>query len=365
MAKIDWLSDISKAVDEVMKEIDPSMEEQTFTMSRLYQAAMGPRSKENIPLVFGSSCYRRFLQFGGNLRKPKMLDSLKLRLPADAIIFFRTTKKGIIATSREKDMVLKIFLDEGHIPLLQDEIHSLEHLQQTDFSPYAAKLKASGKNWIITNFSSNSKSLLNLKDTEKYLLENFSTLLLPPMALFYKAHELQIIKLSDWMLLAQERLAHHPGRLKLARIVKMIEAEMIKYPEHQLIQGGIHHDLHAGNILLSEERLTVIDWEGGTRGLVLIDIMDFSRRFLNTHKREDKKFWKFMQGKRELPSLLANAFVQYANWAKHSFSLEVPLASFRLHVYLYVLERSLLLYEKRQVDRTLDKQGFEFKVMTC
>lgn len=358
------MKEVIEAISEIMEKVDPSVEENTFTFNSLYRVGMGPEGALSIPRIFGASKSRRLLQFAENLRKVKKpFKSFEARLPADSVIFYRTDKKGLIVASPKKDLVLKIFLDKPHIPLLQDEIRTLEHLQTTEFAPFAAKLKSYGENWIVTNFSGNSKALQGMRNPEKYLIENYVSLLLPAMNLFYKAHPWRVMSLQEWIASACARMSAHPSKDLLQKLVDRIEKESQKFSDYQVLEGSIHHDLHAGNILLDENQVTIIDWEGGTRGLILIDILDFSRRYINRHKMVGQQFWKFIAGKGELPNSVSTSFKNYANWSKETFNAHVPKGSERLTIYIYVIERSLLLYEKRKVDRLKDKSSFEFKML--
>lgn len=366
MKQEDWALEIIEALEE-LQLFQVERPYPTFKIHPLYQVGTTVKSKENIKHIFGKAWFTRTKQRVRNLRKRNSF-IFTAPLPKDSVIFFRPNKQGIIIASLEQRQVLKIFLDESFKYLLDEEVNFLNRIQSTSFSQYTTKLIAEGTSsngarWLLSEYRSNIHSLKNRPQKDKYILENLYSLLMPAMTEFYKLHSPKVLKLEDWVKHAQKRVQQHPSKEKLQLIIHAIQAESRAFEVYEVIESCIHLDLHAGNILLSEQNLTIIDWEGVLRALTIIDIFDFSRRYIASRAMIKRVFWKFIQKKSsQLPELLKTSFEEYRDWAKENFGAVVPAESARITYFIYALERSLLLYELRAVDRLKDRQGFEFLV---
>src|SRR5690606_26630107 len=106
----------------------------------------------------------------------------------------------------------------------------------------------------------------------------------------------------------------------------------------------LHYDLHAGNVLRDGDQYSIIDWEGSPRGLVLIDGLDFYRRFA---QKKRKRFSKVEE----------DIFKKFREWSAQHFDLYINEESKDLHFVIYAMERSMILWETRKVDRFQDKNG--------
>lgn len=373
MTKSPWVAKIQSALCELANEYDPSVPETTFIFHPLYRVGVSEKSSKNIEQIFGESLLGRFRNYSGNLKKMDWLKyvgrTFKVRLPSDSIIFFRDDKEGVIIASHERQIVLKMFFSESHIGLLEEEIRALQSFEGTAFSPYVPKLlnhgrTSNGGQWLVTSFCSNTKALTNHQDHEKFILKNFSTIVMPAMTEFYKAYDPKVSPIDTWIKEALVRTENHPSRKKLTILIKKIALQAKKHHEYEVVESQIHHDLHAGNILIDEKQTVIIDWEGRVRGLVLIDILDFSRRFLQRHFYERMLFNLFMRGLlRKPPELVQRSFEYYQNWAWSNFRANIPMGSERLSFMIYAVERALILHEKRLVDRFKDKRGIEFNIL--
>src|SRR5690606_18171104 len=106
---------------------------------------------------------------------------------------------------------------------------------------------------------------------------------------------------------------------------------------------------------------SIIDWEGNLRGLVLIDGLDFLRRYLQKKKKRLKEFVSaFKEGKLtpEGNSILQN----FMKWQNSQFQLPM-IEDPSLLVLIYVIERTLILWEVRRVNRLDDKKGIEYQIL--
>lgn len=366
MKQEDWALEIIEALEE-LQLFQVERPYPTFKIHPLYQVGTTAKSKDNIKHIFGDSWFARIKQHIRNLRKINFF-SFTAALPEDSVIFFRSSKQGIIIASLEKKLVLKIFLDESFKSLLDEEVSFLNRIKGTSFSQYTTKLIAEGMSsngarWLLSEYRSNIHSLKNRPQKDKYILENLYSLLMPAMTEFYKLYSPKIVKLEDWVKHAQKRIQQHPSKEKLQLILNAIQTESQAFEAYEVIESSIHLDLHAGNILLNEQDMTIIDWEGVLRALTIIDIFDFSRRYIASRALIKRAFWKFIQKRSpRLPELMKTSFEEYRNWAKENFGAVVPEESARITYFIYALERSLLLYELRAVDRMKDRHGFEFLI---
>ena len=76
-------------------------------------------------------------------------------------------------------------------------------------------------------------------------------------------------------------------------------------------------------------------------------------------------FWLYLKGiVKGLPKLVKKSMDFYRQWMAGNFLAQVPEGSERLSMLLYVLERTLIIYELRGLDRMKDKKGFEAQVMS-
>lgn len=369
-----WIAQIQLALEELAAEYDPSVPEATFVFHPLYRVGVSENSYSSIEKIFGKSFLGRFRHYSGNLKK---LDWAKYvfkrfiaKLPSDSIVFFRDDKEGVIIASHEKNFALKMFFNKAHISLLEEEIKTLKDFKTTSFSPYVAKLlgegtTSNGGRWLVTSFCSNSLALTNRRDHVKYLLQHFPLIVMPPMTEFYRTFSPRIIPVNSWINEAFTRAEGHPSRNKIETLLRKISQEAVRFPGYAVIESKIHHDLHAGNILIDDNQTIIIDWEGQVRGLVLVDILDFSRRYLQKSIWAKFCFWLFMKGiLKEPSSLVKKSLSFYRNWNLVNYEVRLADDSGRLSFMIYAVERALILFEKRKVDRFNDRNGFENKIFT-
>lgn len=351
MDRAQWLEKVRIALE----EINLSSSESVFKLHPLYRAGISRNSRKGIEAIFGES-------YSGlkNLRKLDWLTapSFRGKLPEDSVIFFRDDKEGLIAASYEKQFAFKIFFSEPYIGPLEAEIRTLKKIQETEFAQYAPKIlnegrTANGGRWLLTSFCPNRLNPQNKKLPEAYLLDELFPTILPALFKFYKGFNPEKIKLSDWLNEAEGRIKNHPEPDKLKILLNYIKTQIEHYGDFEVIRSNIHHDIHSGNILMSERNITIIDWESEVRGLILVDIFDFWRRYIQ------KKKLPVLNP----PKIIQNSFDQYREWMKTNFDVAIPQEAFKLHAAIYALERALLLFEKRRVNRLKDLSGMEYKIL--
>ena len=119
-------------------------------------------------------------------------------------------------------------------------------------------------------------------------------------------------------------------------------------------------ELDLGRYLKSGDQIVVIDFEVTHPGLILIDYLDFYRRFLNKNKKEQKSFFTFLARKGKPSADLQAFYSKYQTWLKQ-FSVEAP--ELDLIFKIYSLERVLIYWDKWKDNRLKDKKGLEFKVI--
>jgi len=346
------VQNIIEAVNEIIGKERPEIGEESFGHNRLYRIAAGREASKSIPLVFGESKFWRLKHHGKNIRKKPPFKSIKLRLPADSIIFYRDDKEGIIAVSPEKNFVLKIFRDPPHILLLNREIETLKKIKGSDFEKFSTTYlndgtTANGARWVMTDFRSNENSLKNYFNFEKNWLAISYTEIMPRMSAFYKINSPQFVKVSEWVENAQKRLESHPEAKKLAEGLKRISKDDLNI---EILTSINHFDLHTGNVLRSREgEYSIIDWEGCYPAPVVIDAFDFLRRYLQKNRGEFKNF----------KVLSDDIFKKYQNWLREHFNQEVPFESKDLHFLIYAIERTLFFWEIAQINRLSDKRAVE------
>ncbi|WP_408098748.1 phosphotransferase [Peredibacter sp. HCB2-198] len=354
-------------------EYDPSAPESTFIFHPLYRVGVSEHSFENIEKTFGKSFFGRFRHNIGNLKKVDWLlyarKKFVARLPSDSIIFFRSDKEGVIIVSHEKNIALKMFFDESHILNLDEEIKSLKGFETTSFAPYVAKIlgegtTSNGGRWLVTTYCSNSWAITNRAHHEKFLLRYFPLFVMPPLTELYKSHGPRKITVETWIREAHERSLNHPARKEIEKTLKKITKLAAQNPGYEVLESRIHHDLHAGNILLDDNQIIIIDWELEVRGLVLVDILDFARRYLQRNFFTRMAFQFYLKGLfREPPKLILKNLSSYRNWALVNFKMNVPIGSEKLTFLVYAIERSLIYFEKRQLNRLKDRKGFERRIV--
>ncbi|MCM2351362.1 MAG: phosphotransferase [Bacteriovoracaceae bacterium] len=364
-----WISCLEKALCELAQEYDPTAGPTTFAFHPFYRVGVAKDSFDHIEKVFGKSCTGRLKHYSGNLARldwPKFVGKKwQVPLPKDSIIFFKDDKEGVIVASHEKQIVLKLFFNPQSVELLEKEIETLKSIMQTSFAPYSVQLLAegttsNGARWFVSNFCSNTLSIKNRPFPERFLLEQFPQMIMPAMTEFYKAHPYEVTPVSRWIERAQMRIQNHPSKRQLEKLLNLIKTEAQKFPQYEVLHAHIHHDLHAGNILVDEKQMVIIDWEGNVRGLVLVDIWDFSRRYIRAHKLARFMFWLYLKGiVKGPPQLVKKSMDFYRQWMAENFKAQVPEGSERLSLLLYVLERTLIIYELRGLNRLKDRKGFE------
>lgn len=363
MEKTEWLDKIADAIEVLAKDHDLSHEKHVFHFHPMYRAYLSKDSLVNIPRVFGNSTLRRWKMYWRKARKKNDFpETFEAYLPSDSVIFIRAEKLGLIALSSKKDAALKVFLNDYYTPLLDTEITALRAAEPLNFTPKVKGHGVTANNgyWSLTNFCSNERALGTLSNPEKYLLKNFFHLVMPSMTAYYQATSPEVLKLDDWMIEAAPSIEKHPSRIDLETLVVRIKEEAKKFQNVELLRSNIHFDLHAWNILLGEEKMNIIDWEGGFRGLVLLDFFDFSRKYIIANKILKARLGRFMRGKvASYPSVLRPAFKDFQEWSQAHYSITIPDGSEKLLIYIYALERTLLLFNARNIDRLRDERGFE------
>ncbi len=280
----------------------------------------------------------------------------------DMEVHWRHHKKGLIAISKEKNLVLKIFLDPKDKIRLNHEGTNLELFQGSPFAEHVPEYLGSGTTsngagWLLTDFCPDP-SFEGKRNVEKFLLKNMGKYFYPAMTKLYTGHGFKTYPAQEYLKNAKERLEGHPSKSKLLKLMDLIETELKKFPEYHVIETHIHHDLHRGNILTNGERVTIIDWEGMIRGLVLVDVFDFPKRYIKKNKFAQ---WFLLHSLKK--GLVKRFFQEYRQWAQQEFSAIVPEGSEKLSFMLYVLERSLNTWEGRKVDRIKNKKDFEYKLL--
>jgi len=358
--------EIQDALNELAPVLWPHAQVCSFSLHPLYGVGVTQDSIQKLPFVFGNSFVEKMKLGWRYFRKLKWLNkdpfSLKAILPKDAIIFFRSNKGGLLVVSHEQNLALKLFFTEEAKSLLEDEIKTLHFLGSTSFAPYTANLvkhgtSKNGGRWVATTFCENSHPLNLEADHDRYLLNHMDQMVMPIMTHFYKAYRVDALDLGQWLKLAHERAQKLNFMEDVKPLFKIIEKESLRFPMYKVLKGQIHHDIHAGNILRDEKRVVIIDWEGSTQGLILIDVFDFLRRVV-THQ---KSFWHFLGSNVSAPQEVVGIFKFYRQWAQENFEVEIPDGSERLTLFVYVLERIFLLGEKRNINRLKDKSSFEYK----
>lgn len=329
----------------------------TFTFNRMYRAYMSEDSVQNIPKLFGASLWWRLKKYAKKIRKKVTLpESISLSLPKDSIIFVRPQKNGIIAISYQKNVNIKVILDTDFLFMLQYEVDALNVLKGRDFAPQIKGASLEGNYWLVTDCSVNSTPLLMKPKPEDYVLNHFEELLLPKMSAFYQDSLYKKENFLQWIDRSQERIKNHPSKDKLQSYIDKLKKLPVEETTPFLMSSMIHFDLHAGNILSDEGKLTIVDWEGGARGLVMMDFFYLAKRIIKADRKLKKKF---LEGNLDIESLkIAN--VLYMKWLKNSFGLELnrPL-SLDVFSMTSLLEQALVLYEDRRIDIVAEDNGFE------
>lgn len=364
-----WIYEIKFA----LRELYPQEEERKLTYSKFYRAVVLPGGKDTIKHTFGSALLPKLLKLSRNLFKKNTFkfQSIKFNLPKDAIVFFRNDKQGIIVSSYSKKTVTKVFYKSPHVQLLNEEIQNLKEIGKTSFSNYVPRLinegiTSNGARWMTTSFRSNAKAIGNRLDRNKFFITNFSSLILPAISEFYLTSSPKVTKLNEWLERVEKRIETHPSKEGLEILISSLKKVYENFPQYEVIESNLHNDLHAGNVLVGENEITIIDWEGIIRGLVIIDFVDISRRYLNQYKKEARAFHLFMSGGEALlPSPVQILMDNYGCWARNALKAHVPEGSERITFILYAIERTLILFEKKGVDRLKDARGFEARILAC
>ena len=286
----------------------------------------------------------------------------------DMELHWRHHKKGFIAISRAKNMVLKIFLDPKDIERLDHEGTNLEMFQGGPFREHVPEYLGSGSTsqgagWLLTTFCPDP-SFEKQKGIESFLLKHMDKYFYPAMTKLYTAHGFKTFPAEVWLKEAKSRAEKHPSQAVIKKLIAKIESELNTFPDYHVVETHIHHDLHKGNILSAEGRLTIIDWEGMIRGLVLVDTFDFPKRYLKKNKFQFFLFSLYLKGLlKHPPRAVRDFFSQFQEWAQAEFAATVPDGSLKVSFMIYVLERCLNTWEGRKVDRLKNKKDFEYKML--
>lgn len=267
---------------------------------------------------------------------------VKMKLPPDSVFHFRKQKEGLIVVSPESQIVLKLFLSPEYAPLLDEEIGTLKKLSTTRFKDYVPKVLGDGKigvsgRWLKMDYHP-GREISDLQKDMRAILE--------PMAILHKDTG-TAYSLTDWLNGAFKRAESFPSRPEMQKLLRDIEREGKNFPDYTVVEALIHHDIHAGNVLMGEHNHPVfIDWEGEIKSLTLIDYLDFGRRQM----KKDLDFRR-------------DPYVLYSEVMARDFQISLAPESLRLAYLIYAAERSLLLFEKRKVNRLADSSGLEARIL--
>lgn len=363
MKEITWLDKIAEALKELRSDSWPKCSSVPVAFSPYYRVGLGPDAKKNLKYVFGDSFTGRFRNQIKNLRKfdwpKKSYRHVDLTLPSDSIVFYQDFRERLIIVSKDLDIVLKISVSKDQLSLLDGEVALMKELSSSKFAPYITEYVETGSSlhesrWIITRFKGNLHSLRNFPWPEQFLLQNIKPLILEPLVEFYKFKGVTEVTVGGWMKTLDSRLVLSPK----------IASEINRFSDFTLLNVQLHFDLHAGNLLYEDQKITFIDWEVTTRGLVLIDILDFYRRYLKTDSFEERKFWNFLDGQEDVPPKLKKLFMDLNNWLDNHFQRSIPENALRLIFVLYAFERANIYYKKWNEVRLDDQKGFESKILS-
>lgn len=347
------MKEILQALEEIYPEVNLDLGSSAFPWNPTYQVAARAESQATIKHIFGESVLGRMKNFGRNtfkLKKP--FRKIEARFPQDAVIFYKPGRERLIMASKSRNLLLKLVVKKDQFVLFDEEVKLLKSLENTEFSSHVSQVVAGGitsneVRWIATTLGDNSESLQNFFGPEKNLLKNAEDIILKPMAKFYQLNDLKRIKLHAWLELASVRVQNNPNRDQLLKFIEKINA----YPDTDLLEGQLHFDLHAGNILFDGKKSTFIDWEVTHRGLILVDVYDAYRRVLNTSWWEERKFFKGVES--ENLRKLTESYHRVFNVSSES----------KLNMMLYALERTLIYQEKWQANRLGQTKGIEYKII--
>lgn len=315
----------------------------TFYYHPLYKVGVGKET--NLDYTFGK---KRKLPLK-NLRKFKFF-TFQAQFPEDSVIFLQPSRQRIIISSQKHNRVYKISTSPSQLSLKDAEIDLLKDLEKSEFAPHSAKLVDYGDNWIVTTFCPNRDSVNYKTDKEKYLLDHSDTLIMEPMAKFYRSRGLQKLNIIQWKEEVRAKLKNHPLEQQLVTKIDKIKNDF------HVLKSQIHLDLHSGNFLIDNDHVTIIDWEISHPGLVLIDFFDFYRRFLNKDKFEKKLFSEYLKGKKPASGNLLVFYNKYKKWLKQ---FDIQAEDLRFIILLYSLERTAIYWEKWKENRLSDQKGFE------
>lgn len=288
---------------------------------------------------------------------------------SDQFVFYsRENKDGVIAVSAFDDKAIKLFNEKKAAQRLETEIKLLRSFEGGPFASHAPAIAGEGSTsqggrWLATTFCADDGSYSKLKKPENAIFHTFFQAVAPVMEKFYLAQTPQVISLDEWIESAQGRLSEHPSKNKLGRLLEEIKKESKENASLQLVKCLIHNDIHAENLAANNNNIVVLDWEGAFDSLLIIDALDPLRRFVRKNKWQGFLFWRFMRKKNSKLSKALHKYMQsFALWRREKFNAQTPKASERLSFLIYALERSLVTFEMRQLDRMKDKKGFEYKV---
>lgn len=349
--------EIKNALAEISPKVWGTQDDIILPFNKKYKVYASKDSAETLKRLFGN-------HFKISLRnKIRSIYAVKpssqvFALPDDSILISKLEKDRVIIASAKNKIVLKLCLVPQNFYLIESEIKAYEEIKNSSFAPFVNVIHQHGVTsnnikWIAVSFNENYEALSGEAYPEKLFLNNVSEFL-APMKLFYEAHGAQELSLAKWLKMSKEIISVHPSGYKLKKLIEFIENESQKFPQIKMIDSQLHFDLHAGNLLKSKT-LTYIDWEMSARGLILIDMLDSYRRYLNKSKFEKWKFYSFMKGDKRMPPEKMESFFQDLNGIFGHF----PKGSEKILFCVYIVERVLIYYRSfGKVDR-LSQKGFE------
>ena len=179
------------------------------------------------------------------------------------------------------------------------------------------------------------------------------------MATFYHLNPWKKLTVSQWLSAAEFRVKIHPNQELLQKTLNQIKKVAGPSLGQELIEGKLHFDLHAGNILYNGKNVSLIDWEVSYPGLLLIDVFDAYRRYINKNSHARKRLIRYLEKQTPAPKELNTLNTEYQSWVSKEFQAHSDLLSDRSILIIYAIERTLLYYERWQSNRLEDHHGFE------
>lgn len=262
-----------------------------------------------------------------------VLPKFELHVPADAEIYLRPEKTGIIVVAPKEKKVLKLFLEKTSVKQLDQEIAVLKKVSGTDFEQYTNRFISSSQigdgKWLLVEYMKQEKPI-----DEKYLFENAYSLM-SKMSSFYKIYGIKNIPASEWLKNIDNDIQKHPKSSDLFVVKDLIQKEIAKVGDVELVISTLHADLHKENIMLTKDGEKIFDWEGTCESLVLMDYFDFFRRYLANNGESTHIFKEVVKNDR--------FFSYFRSWYQLNFGFELDQEKMKLLFLVYALDRTCSL----------------------